>query len=254
MLNENFKGSISVITSSFNSESTIIDLANSLRNQTDKDFEWIVCDGLSDDKTIKILKEVNDLNLTIISEKDFGIYDAINKALRICKTEYYVVAGADDIFYEGAIKKYKEKAALLNSDLIIASVQSKNRFFEIKKGPEWLFAEKSYIANHSVGTLIKKSLHNDFGFYSKKFPIAADSYFLLRACQAAVSREELDFTAGEIGLNGVSATDWAGSATELFRVQLLCGHNLFLQYFLLTLRFLRGSLSFKNSNRSYKAK
>ena len=72
------------------------------------------------------------------------------------------------------------------------------------------------------------------GFYSKKFPIAADSYFLLRACQAAVSREELDFTAGEIGLNGVSATDWAGSATELFRVQLLCGHNLFLQYFLAT--------------------
>jgi glycosyltransferase involved in cell wall biosynthesis len=245
MINEiPIKNSISVITCSYNAESTILSLANSLKNQTDKDFNWIVCDGNSTDSTVKLLNEISGLNITIICQNDFGIYDAINNALSVCKSEYYVVAGADDIFFNDAIKMFRENVNISKADLIIANVQTKRGPMKIKKGPEWLFAEKSFIANHSVGTLIRKNLHIEYGPYSKKFPIAADSYFLLSAYRDNVTRQEIDFFAGEIGLNGVSATDWAGSATELFRVQLLCGKNIVIQYMLLTLRFIRGSLPF----------
>jgi glycosyltransferase len=84
-------------------------------------------------------------------------------------------------------------------------------------------------------------LHAKFGWYSKKFPIAADSLFVLRACKGGATRYEGEFLAGRIGCSGVSYADWAGAATELFRVQLLLGCALIPQLLLLLLRVLKGS-------------
>ena len=84
-------------------------------------------------------------------------------------------------------------------------------------------------------------MHERFGLYSRKFPIAADALFIIQACKGGATRCKLEFVAGEIGAEGVSAVDWAGSATELFRVQLITGESLFVQMTLLILRIIKGA-------------
>ena len=234
--------SISIISATYNCVNELPKLIDSLRCQTDRNFEWIVSDGASSDGTLDLLEAVNDINIVFISEKDFGIYDALNKALALSSGEYYLVAGADDCFAVDAISNFRG-AIVKHSfpDILPARVLYGNYSFEIKQGPSWLYGCKSFIANHSVGTAFKKELHERFGLYSRKFPIAADSLFIIQACKGGATRCKLEFVAGEIGAEGVSAVDWAGSATELFRVQLITGESLFMQTTLLILRIIKGA-------------
>jgi glycosyltransferase involved in cell wall biosynthesis len=237
--------SISIISATYNCVNELPKLLDSIRCQTDKNFEWIVSDGASSDGTLDLLEAVNDINIVFVSEKDFGIYDALNKALALSSGEYYLVAGADDCFAVDAISNFR--SAIVDQsfpDILPARVLFGPHTFKIKQGPCWLYGEKSFIANHSVGTAFKKELHDRFGLYSRNFPIAADSLFVIQACKGQATRCNLEFIAGEIGTDGVSAIDWAGSATELFRVQLITGESVITQTLLLVVRIIKGASSF----------
>jgi glycosyltransferase involved in cell wall biosynthesis len=237
------RASISIITASFNSAQQLPALTQSLQRQTDQEFDWVVADGASTDGTLEYLRTVQRLRLVVSSMPDFGIYDALNRAISLCSGEYYIVAGADDEFHADAVARFRAAIERDAADLIVANVVFGRRCFRIKRAPTWLVGEKALIANHSVGTAIRKSLHDRFGFYSRKFPIAADSLFLLLACKGGATRNIAAFTAGSLGMSGVSGSDRFGSATELFRVQLLVGHALIPQLLLLLLRILKASSS-----------
>lgn len=234
---ENNKYKISVITAAYNVEACILSLIESLRSQQDKDFEWVIIDGASTDRTLEILKSINDLNIKIISEPDFGIYDALNKGIKVCSGEYYLVAGADDIFFENAIKDYKNGIST-DVKMISAKVMVGSEAIGAR-GKPWQYGQSAYISNHSVGVLVHKSLHNKYGWYSKKFPIAADQYFI-QSC--ALNHERIiiiDSVVGEFSLYGVSSYDHLGAVTELFRIQILLGYNKWLQFFIYMLRLSR---------------
>jgi len=109
----------------------------------------------------------------------------------------------------------------------------------VRKGPAWLFGHVALIASHTLATAFKKDLHQLYGFYSSKFPIAADQLFVMQACKGGASRHESDFVAGEIGCEGVSSTDQAGNATEVYRVQRMLGRSRVVQALLLALRLLK---------------
>jgi glycosyltransferase involved in cell wall biosynthesis len=238
------RATISILSATYNCAEQLPQLINSLRHQTDKKFEWVVSDGASSDGTLELLQAITDIDLVLISQPDFGIYDALNRALTASSGQYYIVAGADDRFASNAIANYRNAMEEhSNPDILAACVQYGGYRFEIKRGPSWLFGCKSFIANHSVGTAFKKELHEKFGLYSKKFPIAADALFIIQACKGGATRCESDFVAGEIGTQGVSAVDWAGSATELFRVQLIAGGSVLVQASLLFLRIIKGASS-----------
>ena len=83
---------ISVITPTFNSEKTIAKNVESILKQSYKDFEHIIIDNLSSDKTLEIVRQLyKDLpsNLRIISEKDTGISEAFNKGIKFCIRRNY---------------------------------------------------------------------------------------------------------------------------------------------------------------------
>jgi glycosyltransferase involved in cell wall biosynthesis len=232
---------ISVLTPCFNSAESIGALIASLRAQTDRDFEWVVADGASSDRTLELLAGAADLGLSLSSQRDFGIYDALNRAIRNCSGEYYIVAGSDDVFAPDAIAQFRKAIETSGADVVVAVADHPHGRAYIKKGPSWIVGEKAFIANHSLATAFRKSLHERFGWYSNRFPIAADSLFVLRSCKGGARRHVAAFTAGTVGGGGVSYVDWAGSATELFRVQLIVGCALFPQVVLLLLRILKGS-------------
>jgi glycosyltransferase involved in cell wall biosynthesis len=211
---------ISVITATFNAAKVLPSLIESLRAQSDRNFEWVVADGASNDGTVDILRNAGDVVSHWISEPDFGIYDALNKAVKLATGEYYLVVGADDTLFPDAMRNFLDAADTSKADIVAAQVKSGERIHHVRRGPSWLFGQFSYVAAHAVGTLFRRQLHERFGYYSRRYPIAADALFIKKACQGGATVYAADFVAGEFGQGGTSSVDVAGSLSEFFRVQL----------------------------------
>jgi len=233
------KVQISIVTATYNAAKPLRGLIESLRKQTDKDFEWVVADGASEDDTLELMQSIDDLDIVISSQPDFGIYDALNRAIRKAAGDYYIVAGADDVFDPDAIASFRRAVDSSGADIVTADVLYCGQRKTVKKSPAWLIGHVALITAHSLGTAFRKDLHRSYGFYSRKFPIAADQLFVMNACKGGASRHVCDFLAGEIGSGGVSSLDRVGNATEVFRVQLDIGHSRFIQTILLIIRLLR---------------
>lgn len=96
--------SISVITVCRNAEATIEQALQGVISQTYPHIEYIVIDGASGDRTLDIVKRYSDHIATIISEPDDGIYQAMNKGIRLATGDWIYFANADDyLFGNGAI-------------------------------------------------------------------------------------------------------------------------------------------------------
>ena len=90
---------ISIITVVYNREKVIERCLKNLQNQSHKDIQHIVIDGGSTDQTLSIIKKTADENTLIISEKDDGLYDALNKGLDLVTGDIVGVLHSDDVFY-----------------------------------------------------------------------------------------------------------------------------------------------------------
>jgi glycosyltransferase involved in cell wall biosynthesis len=90
---------ISIIIPTVNASKTLSIAIESVIDQSYQNFELLIIDGLSTDDTIEIAKKYNDDRIKIISEKDSGIYDAMNKGIRLAKGNWIYFLGSDDRFY-----------------------------------------------------------------------------------------------------------------------------------------------------------
>lgn len=233
----NFK--ISIITATYNSEKTIRRLLNSILEQEDQKFQWIVIDGNSTDNTLSILREFHIKNLKIVSEPDFGIYDALNKGIKISETEYYIVIGADDVFYKNAIADYNKAIEMGKYSFVTSLVKCNNKILSPKNGPSWLNGQFKWVSAHAVGLLIKKELHLKYGYYSSKFPIAADQLFIKQCCISGEKVKFINKVVGEFSLYGLSSIDKIGVYTECFRVQLITENKKLIIYIIFILKLIK---------------
>lgn len=230
---------ISVVSAVYNSEEYLPGLVESLRAQTDRDFEWIVSDGCSTDGTVRILEAASDVLTKFSSRRDNGIYDALNDAIKLSSGEYYLVLGADDRLSPDAIAEYKNAAASSNADIITAKVKVGERLLSRHRSrPVWVACMMSYISNHSVGCLARRSIHEKIGYYSLKYPICADQLFVKSAFQHGATLFEGDFLAGTCGDAGASSQT-PQVISEMYQIQLETGENRFVQYLLYLYRMAR---------------
>lgn len=224
---------LSVITATYNAEKELPNLIDSLISQTDQDFEWIVVDGCSTDKTLEILEEAkkNLRRVVVDSQPDFGIYDAINRGIKLATEEYYLVLGADDILFPDAIEKYKAACRKSNSDFITTFYYEGDKRLAGLHQPawEWFSGMHAHITGHTVGTVIRRSLHKTFGEYSRQFPIAADQLFVLKAIHNGATVSIEDFIAGRTNPNSTTGQNPLGCILELYRVKIMVGHSLIIQ-------------------------
>lgn len=236
-----YNGIISVITATYNSACLLPDLIASLRAQTDSGFEWVVVDGASTDTTVAVVREAGLPRQVLVSEPDFGIYDALNKGLRASSGDYYLVLGSDDVLSADAIANFRQalEGGGPAPDMVSACVMSGGARSVARVGKGWLYGLRGFVSQHSVGVLIRKGLHDEVGLYSRRFAIAADQLFIKRAARAGAVIKYCDFVAGNYGSVGVSSVDTAGTLTEFFRVQLLTEDNRFLQVVLFIARLLK---------------
>ena len=230
---------ISVVTATYNASACLPSLIESLRRQTDQDFEWVVADGASRDGTLELLESVKDINVVISSQPDFGIYDGLNRAIQLSSGEYYIVLGADDLAYPESIASFRRIALNQSPDLVSANIMANGRLCSMRRQWPWLYGGFAYVNSHAVGTLIKKSLHEKFGMYSRSYPLVADQLFFKKVGDAGENIVPADFIAGEYGVQGVSSSDVLGVLTENFRIQVETGENKVVQTFLFLLRIIK---------------
>lgn len=99
---------VSIITPCYNSEKTIRRTVESVLNQTYSNIEYIVIDGNSTDHTIEIIKEYEERfcgKLKYISERDTGIYNAMNKGIRMAAGKIIGIINSDDFYELDAVEK-----------------------------------------------------------------------------------------------------------------------------------------------------
>ena len=101
-MNKQYK--ISIITVTKNSENFLEECILSLNQQSYKNFEHILIDGSSTDNTVNIIKKHQDKITYWVSEKDEGLYDAMNKGIKKCSGDIIGILNSDDIYYPETLK------------------------------------------------------------------------------------------------------------------------------------------------------
>lgn len=232
---------ISILTATYNAAEHLPQLIESLRAQTDRDFEWIVMDGGSKDGTVEQLHDARDIVSNWQSEPDFGIYHALNKALGVASGAYYLVMGADDLLNPTAIENYRKAALISHADVISAPVFVDGVEIAPPQKIIWWRSSPLFVSAHSVGSLIKKNLHEELGLYSRRFPIAADTYFFLHVWKAGKRIYCFPESVGTFGSAGVSGTDTLGGLCESFRANAEVRGYLIVHLLLLVGRVMKNS-------------
>ena len=179
---------ISVITSTFNSAKTVRDTFESLLNQTHKDIECIVVDGASRDGTVDIIREYElrfNGRIRWISEPDKGIYDAMNKGLRMATGEVVGILNSDDFFSSDHIlTAVADKIAGVDAvygDIHFVhphNLKQPVRYYSSKKFRPWMMRMGFMPAHPSF--YCRKEVYDKYGLFDTRFRIAADFELLLR--------------------------------------------------------------------------
>lgn len=179
------KESISIITVTYNSEKYLEETIESVLKQIDYLFEYIIIDGKSKDRTINIIeKYIPSFNgkLKYISEPDYGIYDAMNKGIKLAQGEIIGLINSDDYYTQYALQ---EVQSILNKypnvDCIYSDVYviNENSQIEYIKKASLKDLNKGMSLNHPT-CFIKKHTYQLIGLYNTQYKIAADYDFALR--------------------------------------------------------------------------
>jgi glycosyltransferase involved in cell wall biosynthesis len=115
---------VSLITVTFNSALTLADTINSIRDQDYSNIEYIIIDGNSNDRTVQIIKENLDVVSSWISEPDTGLYDAMNKGIKMATGEIVGIINSDDFYHrKDAISKIVEGFSRKEIQCVFADVR-----------------------------------------------------------------------------------------------------------------------------------
>ena len=174
---------LTVATVCFNAEKTIEATIKSVLDQTYQNIEYLIIDGRSTDRTLELIgKYQTDSRVRMISERDSGLYDAMNKAASVCSGEYILYMNSGDLFADRRV--LADVVPCLDSDIIYGNV------IRIRQDGKHL---EKYGGKHVVmrlllmgrmichqGMFTRADLMRAYGF-NEQYTITADYDFVVRA-------------------------------------------------------------------------
>jgi len=181
---------ISIITATYNSEKTLRDTLDSILAQTYQDIESIIVDGASKDGTMDIVREYEPRfqgRMRWVSEPDKGIYDAMNKGIRMASGDVVGVLNSDDFYYDDRVVEdianvFKQKDIdCVYGNLVFINENDKNTILRIWKGSQhqcgdflqgWHPAHPTFYA--------KRIWFERFGAFDLRYAVSADFELMLR--------------------------------------------------------------------------
>jgi glycosyltransferase involved in cell wall biosynthesis len=230
---------LTIITPTKNAEQFVTQLINALNKQTNKNFEWLVVDGGSDDQTKSIIHKTAQFQYKIIDAKDFSIYHATNIAVENVETEYYAVSGADDHFFPNFVESFYAHVNKSNFDILFgATVSGSEKVFPGRK-LGWLNGMHGIGSSHSIGSIIKTDLHYTYGMYSKMYPVVADQFFIKNCVYGGAKVTRTDEVFGHYSLTGFSSTNALHYQLDFFKMQLHTERYKVFQFLIFTARLIK---------------
>lgn len=182
---------ISIITVTFNSEKTVSDAIESVLKQKYQSYEYLVIDGGSKDGTVDIIKKFEpkfEGKMRWISEKDNGMYDGINKGIRMATGDVVGIINSDDFYhrddiFDVIVKSFEENPGVqaiygdvrfVNPDNLEKTI----RYYSSKHWKPWRF-RFGFMPAHPTFFTYKENFEK-YGYYQYDYHIAADYELLIR--------------------------------------------------------------------------
>ena len=181
---------ISIITICFNSSSTIEDTIKSVLRQRYPNIEFIVVDGLSKDNTVEIIQKYEDLfygRLKWVSEKDNGLYDAMNKGIQMATGDIVGILNSDDFFYDNHVVQKVADAFKDDSldatiaDIVFVKDENHDKIIRKYSAKHWRPSKFAwgYMPPHP-SFFVRRKYFDQLGYYKMGYKIAADYELLIR--------------------------------------------------------------------------
>lgn len=176
---------VSIITTVFNNRDTIESAVQSVLGQNYPNIEYIIVDGGSNDGTIDIINKYKDRVAKFISEKDKGIYDGMNKGIRLASGDIIGILNSDDFYYDNnvisnVVKEFEIKnvdsvfadLVYINGNQKIVRYYSSSNFNPKKFAYGWMPAHPTFF--------IKRKIYEKYGLFKTDYEIASDYELLVR--------------------------------------------------------------------------
>lgn len=199
---------LSIITINYNNVEGLRNTLASVANQTDKNFEYIVVDGGSTDGSVDVIREYEDYITTWISEKDNGVYDAMNKGARMSSGVYVMFVNSGDRLYDSNVIANLYKHSIC-TDICLGRV---NNIYTDGNSHLWTPPQESSLSLHYLrwqplhhpGALIRRDIQLKYP-YDPALRICADRKFFLEALILGdASYSTIPVIINEFGPQGIS--------------------------------------------------
>ena len=244
--NKNFK--ITVITVVKNSVNNIEKTINSVLKQKNINTEYIIIDGASTDGTLDVINKYKEKISLIVSEKDNGIWYAMNKGLELANGEIIGFLNSGDIYHTNTLNTVEKYFNENSIDFIFGSVEK----YKLMHGYrpwiiDWSFG---FYTSHSVGFFIKTDKHKEVGYYNTKF-LSADLDFFYRMIVKyklkGISSEKKEVF-GKFGKGGFSSKiNYIDHLKDLNLIRLNNKQNKYFVYLLYITKILKKPIKFLNA-------
>jgi glycosyltransferase involved in cell wall biosynthesis len=208
---------ISIITVTYNSEKTVEDTIKSVVSQDFPDIEYIVVDGLSKDKTLEIVSHYSHRTDKVVSEKDRGLYDALNKGIKMASGDVIGMLHSDDIYAnKQVISKVAQQFAMdpategVYADLVFVDRDDTDKILRTWKAGEYSPGDfvKGWMPPHPT-FFVKKSVYEKFGGFNLDLKLSADYELMLRLIHKnSIKISYLPETIIKMRMGGISNTSF----------------------------------------------
>ena len=209
----------SIVTATFNAGGSIRRCLQSVRENRLAETEHLVIDNQSSDDTLEKVRAFG--NVRVISEKDNGIYEAMNKGIRSAGNELTACLNADDAYLPGTLEAVKERfESVPESDIVYGNILVNGR--EVK--PPGGIASFGGARIFHPAAFIRRSLFERIGYFDESFRICADLDFFLRAKESGAVFTYLDRPLTDFALGGLSTVRRKQTAAELRHILIRHGY------------------------------
>lgn len=211
---------ISIITVVYNNKDTIIDAISSVLSQDYDDLEYIIVDGASTDGTIEVIADViikfSERNITFVSEKDDGLYDAMNKGIQVATGDFLGFLNSDDIYADDSVVSrvasvvMQHKVEAVYGDLVYVSPNNLKRVLR-HYDSSWFNSDmiaRGYMPAHPT-LFLSNHIFKKYGYFKIDYAIAADFEFVARIFgKGEVSYHYLPEVMIKMRQGGLSTKNW----------------------------------------------
>lgn len=201
----------SIVVVSYNAENSIENTLKSALNQQFSDYEIVCIDGKSTDNTLNIIKEyaTSNKNITYLSEKDSGIYDAMNKGIKKSNGEYIYFLNCGDEFYnKNVLSTVKFNIMNNKCDVIygnsVTKIDNVEEIKRVKKINDFMFLQDKTICHQAI--FAKKKVFETNGYFNLNYKLCSDFEWLLRCYKSKLKFKYIDFNICYYDLNGISSS------------------------------------------------